>query len=395
MKRKKIINLSVLSVIALIGVILMQAYWVNSTISATQAHAREHIRFSLNLYSNDVAGFLEKKDLKKAENFLYNKIFDELKSINKPLKFKVIITNTSEETKFKNNYEHRLIHITDIDNQKYIIEIIYDSTSWIWDGQIFWWVIISVMLILIVAASVTVSLIRDSKLKKLEDIKKDFVSNITHELKTPIATINVASKMLLASNQSVINLEKTLKYSRIIHEENNRLQKLVDKVLMLSIFDKSIKMYNFENQNLVILINESVSNINLLAQSKKATISFNNKPKQIFFNCDKVHIKNLILNLLENALKYSDEFPEININLNADDNFIKLEISDNGPGIPDDEKDKIFTRFHRVKQPYKNNVSGFGMGLSYVYRVIEAHGGKISIHDNKPKGSVFKILFPK
>lgn len=394
MIKRSIINFSVISVIALAGVIFMQAMWVSHTLSATKAHSREHIRYSLYQNSVLVTAVLEESGIKEADLVLNNIIQTELQAINKPVSFKLTsIILKSDSIDFV-KYEHKIVYDFETKKGIYRVRIDCDNRSWFWIDEILWWSIISLLFIIIITVSVTMSIINQHKTKRLEDIKKDFVSNMTHELKTPIATINVASQMLMRCEEKKLPIDKIFKYSKIIHDENYRLQKLVDKVLMLSIFDKSNKMYNFEEIDFVELIEESVKNVSLLVQNLKGNIVANHIESKILVEADKIHIKNVIINLLENAIKYSIDQPEIEIELVKQNQEIKINIKDNGPGIPDSEKQKIFNRFHRIKSNTTKNTTGFGLGLSYVKKIIEIHNGNIKIVDNKPKGSIFVVTLP-
>lgn len=392
MRRKNIVNLSAISVFALAGVIAFQAIWVNSTLSASKAHAREHIRNTLYLNQDRFCDIAKNESLEAARIFIYGEVKKELSLIKKPVDFSVLLVPMDSQKPIIDETEHQLNQDFKCNGTIYRIKVICDYGSWLWVGEIFWWSVISVLLVLILATSVAISLIHQSRYKKLEDIKRDFVSNMTHELKTPIATINVASQMLISPP---IPEEKVFKYGRIIFDENLRLQKLVDKVLMLSIFDESQQVYNFEKINFSEIISESVEHLNVLSNKVKANIKIDLPEEIIYVKGDKTHLKNIVTNILENALKYCDIEPKISIILEViNSNELMLRIADNGPGVPDSEKDKIFNRFHRSHNPKKNRAAGFGLGLSYVQKVVQIHGGKISVTDNAERGAVFIIILP-
>lgn len=229
--------------------------------------------------------------------------------------------------------------------------------------------------------------------KKLSEIKNDFVNNMTHELKTPISTISLASQML--GDTSISPEAKNLPHiSMLIAEESKRLAIQVEKVLQMSIFDEGkmkLKQSFLEIDQLVIKV---VETFGLQLQQKNAEVFQNLNCQGITIEGDEVHLTNVIYNLLDNALKYSSNDPQISISSRSTKKGILLKIKDNGIGLSKENKKRIFEKFFRAPTGNVHNVKGFGLGLSYVKKIIEEHHGRISVESELKKGSEFTIFLP-
>ena len=231
------------------------------------------------------------------------------------------------------------------------------------------------------------------KQKRLNLLKNDFVNNITHELKTPITTVGVAMEAL--SNFDVLsNPQKTNEYLNIAKQELKRLSNLVDSVLSMSLYEQTAPELNFEKIDFKKLVSEIANSMNLQFEKHHAKLFFHANDNNYFLKGDKTHLTNVIYNLLDNALKYSKENPIINIELNSNENELLLKIKDNGIGIPDVYKNKIFDKFFRVPTGDQHNVKGYGLGLNYVANVIRQHGGHINVETTQGLGTSFTIQLP-
>lgn len=230
--------------------------------------------------------------------------------------------------------------------------------------------------------------------RRLTELKNDFISNVTHELKTPIATVSVAIEAL--QNFGVAqNPRLTEEYLEISKNELNRLTLLVDKVLKMSTFEQQGLNFNLESVNVAELVQQVLSSLKLQFEKYKGEVSFDKVGEGFVISADKIHLTNVIYNLLDNALKYSENQPEIKIELQDNDSEIKLSISDKGIGIPPEYQDKIFEKFFRVPTGNMHNVKGYGLGLNYVASVIKQHGGKIEVKSELNKGSMFTLTLQK
>lgn len=248
-----------------------------------------------------------------------------------------------------------------------------------------------VILILILAFYYTIGTI--SKQKKLSAIKNDFISNMTHEFKTPISTISLAAEML--NDESVSKTpEKQTRFVKMIREENKRLSILVESILQTSILDKGEFKLKKSESDVHEIINQAIQNTQLLIDQRHGTISKQLDAVKHVINADKVHLTNIIFNLIDNAVKYTRENPVIIVFTRDTPDGIEISIKDNGIGISKENIRKIFEKFYRVPTGNVHNVKGFGLGLSYVQAVVQKHNGTIHVESELGKGSTFKILMP-
>lgn len=229
--------------------------------------------------------------------------------------------------------------------------------------------------------------------QRLAAIKNEFIGNITHELKTPIATVNVAIEAL-RNFDALQNPVRTREYLDISALELQRLSLLVDKVLKLSMFENREIELKKEQVDLHQLAAEVIGGMKLQMEKAGAIIQLTKDGDDFTIKADKLHITSVLYNLLDNALKYSSEKPAITVHIARDSHFIIISVSDNGIGIPAAYKDKVFDKFFRVPSNNHHNIKGYGLGLSYVQHIVLQHGGSIGVESTEGKGSTFTIKLP-
>lgn len=253
--------------------------------------------------------------------------------------------------------------------------------------------VVSGMVMLILIFSFYYFIFTILRQKKLGAIKNDFISNMTHEFKTPISTISLASEML--GDQTVTTTpEKQARFLKMIKDENKRLSVLVESILQTAILDKGEFKLKLNELDVHEIINTAINNTNLLVEQRNGRITTNLNATKVRLQADRVHLTNIVFNLIDNALKYSKENPEINITTHDAENGIEIIIRDNGIGISKENQRKIFDKFYRVPTGNVHNVKGFGLGLSYVQAVVNKHGGDISVNSELGKGSTFTVVLP-
>lgn len=231
--------------------------------------------------------------------------------------------------------------------------------------------------------------------KKISEITNDFISNMTHELKTPISTVSLACEALLDPDiQQIPSMNN--RYLNVIKDENKRLSQQVEKVLQIAQLEKSNPKLRIVATDIHSLVEKAVKNSLIQVEQRGGQITTDLRATNSTLEADEVHLSNIIYNLLDNANKYSPGIPSINIVTENDKkrNGIKVMISDKGQGIPKELVNKIFDKFYRVSTGNVHNVKGFGLGLSYVKHIVEAHGGEISVKSKVNKGSTFTIYLP-
>lgn len=230
--------------------------------------------------------------------------------------------------------------------------------------------------------------------KALSDIKNDFINNMTHEFKTPLATVSLAVEALQDPELSDHDKFRT-RYLGIIRDENKRLVSQVEKVLQAATLDKKEFQLKIEPLNLTELLENNVNQMSLLLEKRAGKITFINKLTDSIVEGDAFHMTHIFNNLLDNANKYSPQKPVITIEAkNRNDQFI-VSIQDQGMGMTRESHRKIFDKFYRVHTGNLHDVKGFGLGLSYVKTMLEAHKGSIHVQSEIGKGSTFTIYLPK
>ena len=246
-------------------------------------------------------------------------------------------------------------------------------------------------LVIIAAFYMTVStLLRQ---KKLSEIKNDFINNMTHEFKTPLATISLAVDAL--RNEKVANDRvKSAYFSGIIKEENKRMNRQVETILQAALFDRQELQLNLQPIHVHAVIQRALENFQLQLQEKQGKSILQLNAKEDLIATDEVHFTNLISNLIDNAVKYSNDGLVIRINTANTAKTLVLRIEDNGIGMNKEIQRRIFEKFYRAHTGNLHNVKGFGLGLSYVKTVVDAHHGKIRVDSTVGKGTAFIIELP-
>jgi two-component system phosphate regulon sensor histidine kinase PhoR len=231
------------------------------------------------------------------------------------------------------------------------------------------------------------------KQRRLSEVQKNFINNLTHEFKTPIASIDLSAKVL--SDPGIIQQPKRLeKYAGIIGEQTQRLSLQVEKVLQMASIEK--KKLQLEKQEIELsdFLNKCIDDFKSSQCGDHYTIELNIPSAPVRVQADPFHFCNIIYNILDNAFKYSEDKPEIKIRVERHKDRIEICFADLGIGIPRQYRKKIFDRFFRIPTGNVHNVKGFGLGLDYAKKITERHGWKIGVTDNSPKGSIFTLIIP-
>lgn len=261
--------------------------------------------------------------------------------------------------------------------------ILYKMDFWVFSSLV-------ILLVVIFFAYAMALILRQ---KRLSEVKTDFINNMTHELKTPISTIALSSEVLTGPNIQN-DPERLNRYATIIRNENNRLKAQVDRVLQVATLSPDKLKLKEEELDLHDIILKAVATFQLTAQEKNGFINTSLNAAHCIIKGDRVHITNIIYNLLDNACKYTEANPKVQISTSCDDQNLKITVSDNGIGIPAKELKNIFEKFYRVPTGNVHNVKGFGLGLYYVKTIVKAHNGKIVVQSELGKGTSFLVSLP-
>jgi len=257
--------------------------------------------------------------------------------------------------------------------------------------QMYFW-IASGGLLLMVLIAFGASIFYLYRQKFLNETQKDFVNNFTHEFKTPLAVIKIAAEVLQQPNIAE-KPDRLKNYAGIIDEQSTHLENQIQRLLQITYTDSSALPLEKEKTDINKIIQQAVNDLQPLADQKKASINTNFEEKNTYITVDKYYLLLTFINLIENAIKYSAR-PEIFISTYTKGNDCCISIKDNGIGISPENHKKIFNRFFRVTKGDLHTVKGFGLGLSFVKKVVDTHGGKIEVISEPGKGSIFIIKIP-
>ena len=287
------------------------------------------------------------------------------------------------------------VNATDLESvmaNEHLFILIPDFKLQVWHS-LGWMIVFSALFTAIIIAAFFITVKTLLNQKKMSEIKSDFINNMTHEFKTPLATISLAVDAL--RNDKVYSDKTKWQYfNNIIKEENKRMNKHVETILQAALMEKQEFKLNFTTLHVHEIIQNVTKNFQLQLQDKKSKIEYLLNAGNDVIEADEIHFSNVISNLIDNAIKYSKENLTIKIITHSTDKYIVLQIQDNGIGMSKETVKRIFEKFYRAHTGNLHNVKGFGLGMSYVKSVIDEHKGKIKVESVLGKGSTFTIEVP-
>ena len=298
----------------------------------------------------------------------------------------IVVSNTDDNKILKSKFSISLFQNDMIDSDLVLYLDFPSRESYLRDNNIYG-LTFSFLFIILIALSFYYVIIKAFQLKKLSDIKNDFIDNMTHELKTPISTISLACEAMIDSK------DKKVDYVNIIDEENKRLGSQVERVLNIARTEKETYKLDRYPVNIHDIIHESVNIFKFKVEKKDGKIIEKLNANSPIIKGNKDHLINVFNNLIENAYKYSDEKPMIIIESSNNSSSLEISIKDNGVGIKKSNIDKIFDKFYREPQGNIHNVKGFGLGLSYVKNIVNKLGASILVKSKYGSGSTFTLRF--
>ena len=296
------------------------------------------------------------------------------------LDFEFMVSNFDEKTDLKSNFFDvnqencfATSFLTDDIYNNYRLHVNFPERNIYLRSFIKYTFIISVIFTLIIILTFGISVYQIIKQKKISEIKSDFINNMTHEFKTPIATINLALDAI-RNDKIFNNKERVLEYLQIIKDENKRMHNQVENVLRISKLDRNDLDIEFEDISLNELVDNAISHVKLIVEHRNGKIKFENNTESSFVSANKSHFTNVIINILDNAIKYSEGSPDIKVQLSNQAKYIELTISDKGKGMSKQVQKRIFDMFYREHTGDIHNVKGHGLGLPYVKKIVNYHG---------------------
>ena len=338
-------------------------------------------------------------DNKEIENILRNSLM--YAGIHTPFEFAVIKNGVVSDGTFKKTNKNDFLKSKYIvklfpDNlisQNVLLSVVFPERTNYVLGSMTWILGGSLLFSLIMLATFALSLFFIIRQKKISEMKSDFINNMTHEFKTPIATISLAADTI--TNPKVIGDESRIRhFIGMIKKENSRMNKKVETILQIASLDKKEIDFKFENISLHSIIEHAIETIDILVQQRNGTIKLHLNASEPVILGDGEHLINLVNNLVDNAIKYSPDAPDITVETMNNENGIVLSVSDKGIGMNKSVQSRIFERFYRQTTGNVQDVKGFGLGLNYVRAIVDAHKGNITLHSEPGKGSRFDVFLP-
>ncbi len=406
----------ILGSVSIIGIIFFQLYWVNKSYNLEEEQFNRTVEIALYNVAEKMATFngLELPNENPVRQMSTNYFIVD---INNVIDSRILDHFLKEEFEYSNiriDYEYAIydcetnqmvfghyirqnsskkrkeIQFQKYDELTYYFGILFPSkTGYILNSMNIWLISSFVLFTAIFFFAYAIFIIL--KQKRLSEVQKDFINNMTHEFKTPISTIGISASVL--SNPEIINEPERLQnYTQIITEQNKRLEMQIEKVLQLATLEKRRLNLKKERLNLHEVIKSVTKGFRLNIEKNDGTITCKMDADQPFVMADKQHLLNMVYNLLDNAMKYSSDSPEIHIETKNDNGFLYFTISDKGIGIDKKYIKKVFDKFYRVPTGNVHNVKGFGLGLNYVKSIVNEHRWKINIESEVGKGSRFVIV---
>ena len=420
MKRNTIRLTIILGIISIIGIIVIQVYLLQRNFSLKERQLNQSIQIALrnvaeilSEYNNTVLPYenvvyqyssnyylVNVNDIIDAELLEYY-LIKELNKININIDFEYGIYDCYTDEMVYGNYinlsDNNQVQKTKKNLPKYDKYVYYfgvyfpERQKYVFSDFVIWYILTAVLLIVIIFFGYSQFVIM--KQKQLSEIQKDFIDNLTHEFKTPITSLKLSAEVL--SDKEIKNEPARIgKYVSIINEQSQKLLDQVDNILQMTNTDIRKLVLKKQEINLHEVIQRVIDSFSLRLKNSKGQINLNLSASNPLITADENHLTNLLFNLIDNSLKYTVKDPQINILTNTINNKIVLCIIDNGIGIPGEYYNKVFRKFYRIPTGNIYNVKGFGLGLSYVKRIVSAHKWKIKIDSNEGEGCKFIINIP-
>lgn len=406
----------ILAVVALSGLMTVQIVWFKQAYDLQQRQFSEKANSALHLTANQLTDFKNTTPsvIQTSTNTFRVQVNACLNQDSLPLhlqrafaaygtagdydvlvndcnnKDKLLAYNFESLTKSKKNVSENITQ----DEPCYYLDVTFNDKPKTLMQEMWFWVFASACCLLVLVFF-AYSLYVLFKEKQLAEMKKDFISNMTHELKTPISNIAIASEMLknprLFADSDTDSIKKMRHYANIIQQENERLKQQVERVLTMAFLEEKTMDLKLESVDINDLLMTILTPFSLRIQQLNGVIDFKKQPNLPPIKVDKFHISNVIHGLLDNAVKYSMNPPMITISTENTPKGVQITVADKGIGIEKAAQRLIFDKFHRVPTGDVHDVKGFGLGLTYAKMIVEAHGGTIKVASEVGKGSQFFI----
>ncbi|NND77743.1 MAG: HAMP domain-containing histidine kinase [Flavobacteriales bacterium] len=421
MKRRTIRIVIILAVICILGIVFTQVFWFNKTYRIQDKQFNDRVIVALNDVAEEIKilGNDSSQTFYPVEQQTSNSFIVQMNDTLHPALLERLLKEHFSKSNLTEEFEYGIydcfsnemvyggtVSIADevsIDEAEKLSQVKWDKDghyfgvlfpsklNYVISNMNLW--IFSTIILLAVVAFFAYAMNVILRQKRLSEVKTDFINNMTHELKTPISTISLSSEVLMSPN--ITNEPERLnQYAQIIQNENNRLKRQVDKVLQMATLDTETISLKKEDIDMHELIQNSARTASVSLNEKNGSLDLELKAKGHTVHGDLVHVTNIVYNLIDNAIKYSKDSPKIKIETTDQAGNFLFKISDNGIGVAKENLKFLFEKFYRVPTGNVHDVKGFGLGLFYVKKITEAHGGEIFVESELNKGSTFTVLLP-
>lgn len=419
MQKKTILIIVIITSISLMGIVLTQLYWVNSAIDLKKGQFDTRVRIALKSVMNQLMEqkndslFKEhlkvvscRKDRLEVTDFVGPELLDSLlheemgcMALDRDYQYGVYNKNNnrfvfgdyegSEQNLIDSPYQFSLNSI--YKPGAYFLCIYFPNKTGIFIRQMSGWLIVSVIFLIVLVFGFAYTIFSFLKQKKLSEMKNDFVNNMTHELKTPIATSSLAAEMLLRE-EVLYNPNRVKKYAEVILDESHRLQNLVEQVLQIAVLEKGQLSLKKTKTDIHELLTQVIESFEIRIVEHKIDLSCDLSASKFMAVVDEAHMLNVFYNLLDNAIKYTPQHPKIYIKTWNSKKGIHIQFKDNGIGISYEHQKDIFKNLFRVPTGNLHEVRGFGLGLYYVKTIMDLHDNHIHLKSELGKGASFELL---
>lgn len=417
MKINKLNSIILLGLAAIISILVVQLLWTKEAFALEQKKLSQKTHIALlevakKLYEGTNHELPSQNPVQKIANDYYIVNIDndfeadilefylksEFKKMNITTDFEYAMYNCQSDEMVYGNYislsekgkEKKTVYFPKHKNLVYYFAVRFpNETTYLFSSMRFWFILsIALILILLIYVYSIFTLLQQ---KKYSELQRDFINNMTHEFKTPLSSILIASKYLIEQNP-IKEDKKLYTYTDIIINQSNKLNNHIEKILNIAKSDYTPLELKTESVLIIPVIEETIINIQL--KYPEADIKIETNTDNYKIETDVFHFTNLVYNLLDNAVKYCTEKPEIVIRISKENQFLKLEFIDNGIGIPSKKVSYIFDKFYRIQNEKSNEVTGFGLGLYYVKEICSLQNWKINALNNLGKGTIITLSIP-
>jgi two-component system phosphate regulon sensor histidine kinase PhoR len=416
MKTKKLNIIIVLGLVATIGILIAQLLWTKEAFNLEEKKFSQKTHIALlevvkKLYQGTNSELPSENPIKKIANDYYivnvendfePKILEyylktEFAKFNITTDFEYAMYNCQSDEMVYGNYisftekspEKRTVYFPKHKNLVYYFAVRFpNEITYLFSSLRFWFVLSFALIVILLVYVYSIYTIIQQK--KYSELQRDFINNMTHEFKTPLSSILLASNYL-NKQKPIIEETKLKKYTEIIIHQSTKLNSHIEQILNIAKSDNTPMKMDLKEISIVPILKEVVENMQLKHPNLYVKI---NAIKDITIQADAFHFTNIVYNLLDNSIKYCDVNPQITISLKEENSLIKIEFSDNGIGISDKNLSFIFDKFYRIPSTKSNEINGFGLGLYYVKKICTQHNWKLFASNNKENGITISIVIP-